>query len=417
MDERLALKNEAHLRIAKKLLKQTGMDFNYLLEALEEERTEDFKFSISIEEGNTKDMRPYVDSSLNQSIKIIKMELPDLPEGQQFMDSLNQLEYFDVYQSDTAGGDQVFHSFSVVQQLTSTSNEAKEAALDDSTFVRQLQVQFDEEHQQLNWNALWNILPQMVFAFFLFALSGLATFLVLRNFQERQRLLEGKNTFISNMTHELQTPVSTISVALEAIQDFNVKSEPEKADAYISASRKELKRLSNLIDQVLSFSKMDAGKTVYDFEAEDLGELLKEVLAQLDLAIQQRQAQCNFSFQLDTYPLLADAFQLKQAIHNLIDNSLKYGQEGVVIDVQIIEKEHFWELSVQDNGPGIAKKDQRKVFDRFYRVRQGQVHTVKGYGLGLSYVQEVVNAHGGKVVLKSQVGQGTTIILSLPINN
>ena len=239
-DERVALKNEAHLRIAKTLLGQTGIDFNFLMEALEEENGEELSFNISFETGELDALPPGVDSSVGQSFQIIKMELPELPEGPILKDSLSQIDHPNYQKLYVGEEDTVIHALSVLKQTSAFANQLSESI--DTTFVNDLRAQLEQENQLIKWKALKKILPQIGFAFFLLALSILATYMIQRNFQERQRLLEGKNTFISNMTHELQTPVATISVALEAIQDFNVREEP--AGKQMPTSRLPAKSLS-----------------------------------------------------------------------------------------------------------------------------------------------------------------------------
>lgn len=367
-DEYASLQNEAHLQLAKSLLQQRGMDFNQLLETLEGDR----------------------------SFQVIQMEVPTPTDSTMSSDVATRLRAF-TNEQDSSGT-----AISIIQgyggaSAASGSPWGGGLPWTDSTFVHQLQERTQDRQAQITSQALRNILPQVIFALFLFAFSALATYLVQRNFRERQALLEGKNTFISNMTHELQTPVATISVALEAIQDFDVKAEPEKADRYLSAARQELRRLSRLIDRVLSFSQMDAGQTQYQMALVDLGELIPEVIQQLELAIQQKQALVEFPSPGQTFPLRADAFHLRRALYNLLDNSLKYGPAGVAIALRVEDRDAHWWVAVEDDGPGIAPEEQAKVFDRFYRVGRGAVHTVKGYGLGLSDVRAVVAAHGGRV--------------------
>ncbi len=274
--------------------------------------------------------------------------------------------------------------------------------------MRPLPKEFYAELDSLPQQALFNIWPQIIGAIKLWLLISLTIFLMRRNARERQLALETQQQFISNMTHELKTPVATIGVALEAIQDFNILDNPKKTDEYLSISRKELGRLSNLIDQVLHFSKNNKQelKEIYELQPLQLDKVLLDVMDSLQLKFEQKKAVVH-SHISPNLAMKGDATHLANLFRNLLDNALKYSDEGVEITLEAHQEGKQTICIVRDNGWGIPEAYQKKIFNQFFRVPTGDLHNVKGYGLGLSYVAEVVEGHGGKITVNSKEGEGT----------
>jgi len=280
--------------------------------------------------------------------------------------------------------------------------------------VKEMKSDYEKEKEGINQTALINIWTKILFAFLLFGFMTTGIYFLQKGYQEKQILLENKNNLISNITHELQTPIATISVALEAIQDFNVKEDKEKTKRYINTSRDELKRLSSIVDQVLQLSKMDKNKVKYSFSNIDINALLVDIAQVFQLQFENKNTKFNIHSDTDQIFASVDQAHFKNLLFNLIDNSLKYGKKGVEINCHLKQDDTNTYISIEDNGIGIPTKYKDKVFDRFFRVPDGNRHNVSGYGLGLSYVQEIVHAHKGKIELQSQENKGTQISIKIP---
>jgi two-component system, OmpR family, phosphate regulon sensor histidine kinase PhoR len=263
---------------------------------------------------------------------------------------------------------------------------------------------------------LLDILPQLLFSILITGLILLSFILVYRTLRAQQRLIEQKNDFIGNMTHELKTPVATVGVALEAMQNFDVLQNPEKTREYIEMARHELDRLGLMTDKILRTS-------VFDYESEirynkamiDMGAVAEKVCASFQLVAEKTNTDLVYE-SLGNTSLMGHAEHLTQMVYNLVDNAFKYAGDGPEIRITLREQGELLVLNVSDQGPGIAPEHQSKVFEKFYRVPSGDVHTVKGYGLGLNYVAGVVKSHGGKIILESQPGAGAIFEVKLPKN-
>jgi two-component system phosphate regulon sensor histidine kinase PhoR len=230
---------------------------------------------------------------------------------------------------------------------------------------------------------------------------------------KQQRLAALKNEFISNITHELKTPIATVGVAIEALKSFNAIHDPQRTKEYLDISQNELQRLNLLVDKVLKLSMFEKKEIELKYETVNLKELLEEVLASLRLQIEKYRAEVSVNCEGDCM-LRADRLHLMSVIFNLLDNALKYSKENPVIKVDLEEKENDIQMKVADNGIGIAPEYRTKIFDKFFRVPHGDTHNAKGYGLGLSYVAHVVKKHKGVIDVESKEGEGTTFTISLP---
>lgn len=260
------------------------------------------------------------------------------------------------------------------------------------------------------------MLPDAAFALLLFSVTASAFVLIFRSLRQQQRLTQLKNEFIGNVTHELKTPITTVSVALEALSDFEALRDPDKTREYLSLSKLELDRLSLLVEKVLRLSMFEQQQMRLQPEPLDLAALVRQVIAAITL--QANRAGANIHFdppQGQEFTLNGDRLHLSGVIFNLLDNALKYGGEAPEINVSIQKTPHAIRLSVQDNGAGIPPEYQSKVFEKFFRVPAGNRHDVKGHGLGLSYVVQVLRQHGGTIRVESEVGKGSVFTVELPV--
>ncbi len=225
-----------------------------------------------------------------------------------------------------------------------------------------------------------------------------------------------KNDFISNMTHEFKTPISTISLASEMLSDSTISTTPEKQSRFVKMIRDENKRLSVLVESILQTSIIDKGEFKLKTSDVDAHEIINQAISNTQLLIDAQQGSISVNLQATKSVINADKTHLTNIVFNLIDNAIKYSKQKPVITVSTKDATNGIEISVRDNGIGISKENQKKIFDKFYRVPTGNVHNVKGFGLGLSYVQAVVLKHNGTINVNSEIGKGSIFTIVLPFH-
>jgi signal transduction histidine kinase len=247
----------------------------------------------------------------------------------------------------------------------------------------------------------------------LMLMGGIA--MALRTASREMKLSRMKADFVSNVSHELRTPLASIRVFGEFLKLGRVK-EPKKIQEYGDYIETESRRLTQLINNILDFSRIESGQKTYHFEDADLTEIVDETLKSFDVRLSQNGFGVNLEMPEEPLPLAkVDSAAIAQALVNLLDNAAKYSGDAKEIDVRVAKKDEFITISITDKGIGIPPQEQEKIFEKFYRVSTGLVHDVKGSGLGLSIVKHIVEAHQGKVTVRSKQGQGTTFTIYLPI--
>jgi two-component system phosphate regulon sensor histidine kinase PhoR len=253
----------------------------------------------------------------------------------------------------------------------------------------------------------------IVFSLLLLGITILAFVVLYRNLARQRRLGEIKNEFISNISHELKTPVATVGVAIEALKNFNALQDPQRTKEYLDISTNELQRLGLLIDKVLKLSMFEKKELEFIYEDINLEEIVREVLLSLKLQLEKYEASVTLNVSGNLY-MKGDRIHLQSVVFNLLDNALKYGKEKPVIHIGLKDKETEIEFTVKDNGIGIATVYKEKVFEKFFRVPHGNTHNAKGYGLGLSYAAQVIQKHKGTIDVESHLGTETTFVIHLP---
>lgn len=253
----------------------------------------------------------------------------------------------------------------------------------------------------------------IILSLFIITFTILSFVLMYRNLVRQRRLGEIKNDFISNITHELKTPIATVSVAIEALRNFNAKIDAQRTKEYLDISHNELQRLSLLVDKVLKLSMFEKQEVDLKYEVLNMQDLVKEVTSSMRLQFEKHKAVVNVSAEGDTM-LEADRLHLVSVIFNLLDNALKYSRSSPVINITISGKGDKASLVIADNGIGIPQEYHDKIFEKFFRVPTGNLHNAKGYGLGLSYVAHVINKHKGTIEIQSSEDKGSKFVITLP---
>ena len=237
--------------------------------------------------------------------------------------------------------------------------------------------------------------------------------LTYRNVTKEMALARLKSDFVSNVSHELRTPLSLIRLYAETLEMGRLTS-PEKYQEYYRIIRKESERLTSLINNILDFSRIEAGRKEYDFRETDMSELVHNTLDSYRYQLEQSGFQFEEKID-DVPPLRVDREAMARSLLNLVNNALKYSQDRKFIGVNLYRDNGSVKLEVVDQGIGIPDHEQQKIFEKFYRVGDPLVHNTKGSGLGLSLVRHIVQAHGGQVSVDSRPGQGSKFTIALPV--
>ena len=273
-----------------------------------------------------------------------------------------------------------------------------------------LSVSFPNETNYL-LNTMWAMLTVSALVI---CILIMAFYYTIATISKQKKLSEIKNDFISNMTHEFKTPISTISLAAEMLNDSSVSKTPEKQHRFIKMITDENKRLSILVESILQTSILDKGEFKLKISPVDVHEIINQAIQNTQLLIDQRNGIITKQLDATNCLIIADKVHLTNIIFNLIDNAVKYTSDTPHILISTKDGTGGIEITIKDNGIGISKDNLRKIFDKFYRVPTGNVHNVKGFGLGLSYVKAVVEKHNGTIHVESEIGKGSTFKILMP---
>jgi two-component system, OmpR family, phosphate regulon sensor histidine kinase PhoR len=263
---------------------------------------------------------------------------------------------------------------------------------------------------------LWySLLPTMLAAVFftgmiLFCFSY-TIYVILR----QKKISEMKSDFINNMTHEFKTPIATISLAADSIASPKVIQDESKINRFIGIIRQENKRMLQQVEKVLQMAQIDKKDFDLKISNVDMHEVIRQAVEHLTLQVSKREGQIRVDLLAQQPILQGDQTHLSNAIYNLLDNANKYSPETPDIHISTINQNGGIEIMVEDKGIGISKENQKHIFDKFYRVHTGNLHDVKGFGLGLSYVKAIASAHHGTIEVKSDTGKGSQFSLYLPL--
>lgn len=277
----------------------------------------------------------------------------------------------------------------------------------------QLYISFPQKQKFLASDLLPFILISLLFTIVIIA----AYYSAIRQLITQRQISEIKNDFINNMTHEFKTPIATINLALDAIKNPKIIDDNEKVMRYVQMIREENKRMHAQIENILRISKLEKKELDIPKEKIELTEILEVAIDHISLLIEDREGTLttNLNAQRDT--VLINPTHFTSVFVNILDNAIKYSPNAPVISITTENIKDFIVVRIKDQGAGMSKTATKKIFDKFYREHTGDVHNVKGHGLGLAYVKQIVDDHNGQVYVESEKGKGSTFIVKLPLIN
>jgi two-component system phosphate regulon sensor histidine kinase PhoR len=251
-----------------------------------------------------------------------------------------------------------------------------------------------------------------------FTLVIIAAFYVTVNALVRQKKLsEIKNDFINNMTHEFKTPLATISLAVDALRNEKVVQDRSKSEYFTGIIKEENKRMNKQVETILQASLLDRQEQQLNLRSLHAHVIIQEAMENFHLQLEGKGGRSELQLAAKNDLIQADEVHFMNIITNLIDNAVKYSKDNLLIRISTQSTPKSLLIKIEDNGIGMSKETQRRIFEKFYRAHTGNLHNVKGFGLGLSYVKTIVEAHDGKIKVDSTVGKGTCFTLEFPLRN
>ena len=242
-----------------------------------------------------------------------------------------------------------------------------------------------------------------------------AFFLTIRAFMRQKKLSEIKSDFINNMTHEFKTPLATISLAVDALRNEKVMHDPEKSAYFTSIIKDENKRMNKQVETILQAALLDKQEVHLNLKKLSAHEMIRTAVNNISLPLQDRNGTISVELEADPDMIMADEVHFTNLINSLLDNALKYSKENPFIRIHTSGSNQVLRIRIEDNGIGMSKETLSRIFEKFYRAHTGNIHNVKGFGLGLSYVKTMVEAHKGNIRVESILGKGSQFIVQVPL--
>ena len=231
----------------------------------------------------------------------------------------------------------------------------------------------------------------------------------------QKKISEIKTDFINNMTHEFKTPIATINLALDAIKNPKIISDQDKIRRYVQMIREENKRMHGQVENVLRISRLEKNQIEISKDATDMHDTIEEAIEHIQLLVDDKKGSITSHFKAISTEVLGNQFHLTNIIVNMLENAIKYSEEAPRIDIYTENTNKYFIFKVKDEGIGMSRNAQKYVFDKFYREHKGNIHNVKGHGLGLAYVKEIIENHHGTVYVESEKGKGSLFTVKLPL--
>lgn len=280
-----------------------------------------------------------------------------------------------------------------------------------------IEIRTEDSINIIGWKHI--VLGQMtgvfIFSILLFLFVVGLLFYSIRNLIQQKKLADIRTDFINNITHELKTPMATLSIAAKSLQKKEIQESPNAFKNTLQILDRQNNRLQKLVDQVVDNS-LGSDKIILNKEEVVDTSYFNELFEDFRLSVQEKNVNIKVKIEVREVYFSIDKFLFTTALNNILENAVKYGGESAEIVFRTYLKDDQYKISIHDNGIGIPEKEQQKIFDKFYRVIKGNVHNVKGLGLGLFYADQIIKSHQGSISLESREGVGTTFIITMPIS-
>lgn len=275
-----------------------------------------------------------------------------------------------------------------------------------------LSVIFPARTNYVLGSMIWLLGGSLGFSLFILATFALSLFFIIR----QKKISEMKSDFINNMTHEFKTPIATISLAADTITNPKVIKDESRVLQFISMIKKENNRMNKKVETILQIASLDKKEIQFRFENISMHTIIEHVIDTMDIQVQQKDGMVTKNFDAPDPMICGDNEHLSNLVNNLLDNAIKYSTEAPEITIKTRNEDRGFVFSVEDKGIGMTKAVQSKIFERFYRKTSGNVHDVKGFGLGLNYARAIIEAHKGTIHVMSEPGRGSRFEVFLPSN-
>jgi two-component system, OmpR family, phosphate regulon sensor histidine kinase PhoR len=292
--------------------------------------------------------------------------------------------------------------------------ESPSGSISEGVSPEELLVILVPHVKSIVWKQMsWMVLGAVLFTIIIFC----AFFLTIRALLKQKKLSEIKSDFINNMTHEFKTPLATISLAVDALKNEKVIHDRSKRDYFTGIIKVENKRMNKQVETILQAALLDKQQIQLNLNALHAHELINSAVNNIRLPIEERHGKLDICLGADNDLVMVDEVHFTNLINNLLDNAVKYSKENLLIQLSTQNLPHQLRIKIDDNGIGMNKETLHRIFEKFYRAHTGNIHNVKGFGLGLNYVKTIVKAHKGKIKAESTPGKGSCFIIDFPLAN
>lgn len=364
----------------------------------------DFRKQSVIQRFSREEISSIISKSLEENnLKDIPFEFA-VTEGTVTGDQVETDNFFKQYSAQTADS-------SVNVMVTVPMQAASGSNFENLAPIEYLVVIVPHQNTIVLKEMTWFIVGVIIFTFIIIA----AFFLTLRTLFMQKKLGEIKSDFINNMTHEFKTPLATISLAVDALKNDKVSNDKEKTNYFTGIIKEENRRMNKQVETILQAALLDRNEVQLNLKRLHAHELIEDAVNNIILPVREKGGELQVHLDATKDEIMADEVHFTNFVNNLLDNALKYSKENPVIKLTTFNQGHWFRIKVEDNGIGMSKETLSRIFEKFYRAHTGNVHNVKGFGLGLSYVKTMVEAHKGTIKAESTLGKGSCFVISFPL--
>jgi signal transduction histidine kinase len=432
------LKKEAFITETRRSISQID-DFSPALDSLSDLWQEkfinkliDYKFRLVEKEDVVNGLELVIDSINETYRKEYQKELikNNIPYGIKFhkkvkaiilLDSIQNDTIFDIektakriYLGDPIPEKKALGISTSLWQTDNTSNRIINGENKEVFFYLMFQAQDEMDIDGWEKIVFKQMLGLLLLSLLIFSIVIGLLYYSIRSLITQKKIADIKTDFVNNITHELKTPLATLTLATKMLQKNEIKQQPQLVDNTVSTIERQNKRLQKLIDQVLNNS-LGYNEIQLNKESLNIKNYINTLLDDFQLAVKSKDVTINRNFSISTKNIKIDKFYVTTALLNILENAVKYSGDIIAIDCNV-QSETALKISIKDNGIGISDKDKKQVFDKFFRAGNKEIHNVKGLGLGLYYTSQIIKAHNGTITVESKENMGTVFILTLPFN-